>query len=654
MTMRIGLALLCCATTLWSVGCKVDIDSEDYASAQRGSVETFFNNPGTREQNGYDSRADDMLVHIIDQAKTSLELSVMGFTRAEIIDAVVRAHERGVHVRHVGDGRHLLGGTWGYEALEEAGIPTISGNMYSIMHNKFFIIDDRFVVTGTGNITPTGFARNDNNWVLIDDVRVAADFKAEFEQLFAGRFGAAKQEVPNGNVYEVGGETVEVFFSPQEDAMGRILQYVDAAQHSIHFYIFAFTKDQVGSSFIERDQAFQRYNACCDPERSRDGETQAACDAADLCGDEPFSERGVFGVIDRSQLHSNGPYHEAYRLLTYQVQMRQDGNVNSYQPGDYQAGGGRQHAKTMVIDAGTPNAVVITGSFNWSSSATVSNDETLVILHGERLAAPYLEQWEYLWERGTEFGEDWVGEDGLEAGDVVFNEIHWDGWNGEQDLSDLGGDDVYNDEFIELLNRTDRTIDLSMWTIATDDDFVLGLYPGTVIGPGERFLIVDHNLEAYTDLNPQLGVTAFDNPDFVMNTANDPRFLRMNLHNARFTLRLLDPRGNVVDRAGDGGPPFAGGRAMVDTDGDGSRETMRNFSMERIHTPADGPMSRMGTVVAPGDTAEAWAPAANDTVGDNILGVFRDRIRATPGEPNSSAAFPAAEDPMYRSPTGVR
>ena len=57
-----------------------------------------------------------------------------------------------------------------------------------------------------------------------------------------------------------------------------------------------------------------------------------------------------------------------------------DGNDNSYQPGDYQAGGGRQHSKTLVIDGRTENPVILTGSLNWSSSATIANDETLLVL----------------------------------------------------------------------------------------------------------------------------------------------------------------------------------------------------------------------------------------------------------------------------------
>ena len=45
------------------------------------------------------------------------------------------------------------------------------------------------------------------------------------------------------------------------------------------------------------------------------------------------------------------------------------------------AGGGRQHSKTMVIDGYTDNPTVLTGSFNWSASATVANDETLSAAH---------------------------------------------------------------------------------------------------------------------------------------------------------------------------------------------------------------------------------------------------------------------------------
>ena len=354
-------------------GCVSEVASDDLAQAKSPKVKAFFNFSGTRWNNSQDPEVDDLTIQMIDRATSTIDFAVMGFSRRVVIDAIVRAHHRGVRLRFVGDGRHMEGGARGYLELDDLNIPMIVGNQFHIMHNKFFIIDDRFVLTGTGNITPTGFVRNNNNYVFIDSPAVAADFKDEFEQMFDGRFGNAKRPLQNGKSYQVGDTRVEVFFSPQEDAMGRILQGMDEATHSIYFMIFAFTKDQVGSRLIRKHQEFTTYNRCCDPSR----EAERSADAALMDGciplacEETFVRKEVRGVVDKSQLHSNGPYHEVYRLMVFGVPMRLDGNDNSRLPGDYQAGGGRLHSKTMISDAGTDHPKVLTGSFNWSSSRSV-------------------------------------------------------------------------------------------------------------------------------------------------------------------------------------------------------------------------------------------------------------------------------------------
>ncbi|MEO1307469.1 MAG: hypothetical protein AAFV38_05950, partial [Pseudomonadota bacterium] len=53
-------------------------------------------------------------------------------------------------------------------------------------------------------ITDTGYVRNNNNYIIIDSPDVATDFRDEFEQMFAGRFGHSKQVIDNGNTYQVG------------------------------------------------------------------------------------------------------------------------------------------------------------------------------------------------------------------------------------------------------------------------------------------------------------------------------------------------------------------------------------------------------------------------------------------------------------------
>src|SRR5690606_38420864 len=140
------------------------------------------------------------------------------------------------------------------------------------------------------------------------------------------------------------------------------------------------------------------------------------------------------------------------------------------------------HSKTMIIDAGTPDAMVLTGSFNWSSSATLANDENLLVLHGQHIADEYMRQFRRLWGDGKALGDYYgSGDQRVRPGDLIINEVHWDGYNGDVDESDVSRDDVSNDEFIELLNTTDRVLDLSMFVLGTQHDFTLGLYPGTVI-----------------------------------------------------------------------------------------------------------------------------------------------------------------------------
>lgn len=594
---------------------------EELADLGRPRVTAYFNSTGTREGNQRDIGAERAMVERIDSATGTLDACIYGFSNQNIIDAVIRAHYRGVRVRVVGDARHFGYNERGYKQLQENHIPIQVGNQFHIMHNKFFVIDELFVFVGTGNITRTGFNRNNNNWVLIDSPHVARDFLDEFEQMYAGRFSTAKERIDNGNTYEVGDTTVEVYFSPQEDAMGRIQEELDRADTNIHFTIFAFTKDQVGSRFIQKHREWSAENE------------------ANGDDDLPILERPkkVVGILDRSQVHGNFLYHEVYRLVLNGVPMKMDANEASYLPGDYQAGGGRLHSKTMIIDRGTPNARVITGSFNWSSSATIANDEVMLILRGEEITEQYYREFENLWvqSKGISQGicnylvdyDPRTGEgpkcaSDVNPGDILISEVGWYGWNGLVRGSDFSGEErelVSDDEFIELYNTTDEAINLSLWTISNGDDFTVGFTPGTVIQPNQYFLILDHNLGSYSDSEPQRDREAYTGADFVMNLANDPRFPRLNLKDVSLDLRLVDTLAREIDRAGDGRPPFAGGPEISQTG-----EVLRVRSMERDITQSDG------------TSPAAWDACSASEGGVNVREPFRDDVIATPGEPNSN------------------
>jgi phosphatidylserine/phosphatidylglycerophosphate/cardiolipin synthase-like enzyme len=575
------------ASVAWLAACSPPPTPQEIALTRGAPVEVYFNDPGSREETVWKADAVKIMVDLVDQARSTIRFAVMGFSHQDVIDALVRAHDRGVTVEMVGDASHLNNS--GYVRFRDRHIPMSVGNSAHIMHNKFMVVDDRFVFVSTANWSNSDLLQNSNNFAMIDNPLVAADFTAEHRQMFDGVFGHNKVEIDNGRVYEMGDTTVEVWFAPNEDAMGRMLELVDGAQESVKFTIFAFTKDQLGSALIRKHQDLVRRGVATEGDRSS----------------------GVSGVIDQSQLHSNGQYHEAYRMLSAGIPLRMDGNNAESQPGDYQAGGGRLHSKTMVIDGNGENPVVISGSFNWSASATQSNDEYLLVFRGPRVATEFEAYFEYLWRNSLDFGIDRVGVDGLAPGDVVIDEIHWYGAHAQ----DIDG----YDEFIELRNLTDRPLRLDLWQIANPDDFVVGIPPGSVIPPRGRFAIVDHVLERYQDGAPQDTSTAFLGGDLVLNPFNDDRQARLYLKDQALELRLLDPAGVEVDRAGDGGPAFAGG-----PDGGVVR------SMQRNDDPGDGadPDSWHASRVSEGSSLVNPAPIVP---GESRT--YRETILATPGEP---------------------
>lgn len=606
-----------------SVACNdPDLDYLDLFTEPR--VQVFFNEPGSRSTSQRNLNHEDILVERINAAQKSVSAALYGFSSVPVRDALVQAHLRGVNVRVAGDAKHFLGHDAGFEELQKHHVPMQVGNQWHIQHNKFFVIDEEIVFVGTGNISPTDLHRNNNNWVIINHTGVVGEYTAEFEQMFSGLFSASKRRIENGNTYQVGDTEVEVYFSPNEDAMGRILEELEAAEHDIHFTIFAFTKDHIGSRFITKHREFQQWN-----EENGQGDLPVMT----LDG-SPMQEKKVVGIFDRSQIHGNFLYHEVYRLSAEGVPSRMDANENARLPGDYQAGGGRLHSKTMIIDMFGENPRVITGSFNWSAAATLSNDETMLIFHGERVAQEYYREFLNMWGGGKTTPQavcntmEGYAETGLplcshdvEPGDLVISEVHWDGWNGLIDPTDHTGnrDFLDNDEFFEIYNTTDKPINLSLYTLTNGYDMKMGFTPGTVILPGQYFYVADHNLMTYSDSNPQAGQHAFANPDFVVNIPNDPRMPRLNLPNSSMYLELRDASGRILDRVGDKGPPFGGGRRS-------EGGVTRNYSMERIIRNNSG---------GDGTKAENWKTSTAAQGGANINEEFRDIIRATPGEPNS-------------------
>ena len=74
--------------------------------------------------------------------------------------------------------------------------------------------------------------------------------------------------------------------------------------------------------------------------------------------------------------------------------MRQESRLTvfcRFSPDGYT--GGKQHNKSILLNDLSGNPVTITGSFNWSESATFVNDEVVMIIEDQQASKVLNRQW---------------------------------------------------------------------------------------------------------------------------------------------------------------------------------------------------------------------------------------------------------------------
>ena len=141
--------------------------------------------------------------------------------------------------------------------------------------------------------------------------------------------------------------TIQVVFPPWDNAERLVIEAIDAAKRQVLVQAFAFTNRGIAGALIAA--------------RRRGVDVQVTAD------------RGQTFSGDNSRI----PELAAAGVPVF-LEVR------------YAAA----HNKTMVIDAGTAEPVVLTGSFNWTWGAQHRNAENLLLLRDNpRLAQIYLANW---------------------------------------------------------------------------------------------------------------------------------------------------------------------------------------------------------------------------------------------------------------------
>ncbi|MFQ5421538.1 MAG: phospholipase D-like domain-containing protein, partial [Anaerolineae bacterium] len=238
--------------------------------------------------------------------------------------------------------------------LRRNGISVVEDKRSGLMHNKYAVIDGRFVWVGSMNFTTNGAYCNNNNLVLFESPRLAANYTAETDEMYTSNLFGPDSPVntPNEQL-TIQGVDIENYFGPEKDIAPIIARTVARAQEVILFMAFSFTDERVGEAILGR-------------------------------ADAGVSVQGVFETAGSESQYSYYPFMRDAGLPNLEV--RQDSNPFI------------MHHKVIIIDWNT----VILGSFNFSESANRRNDENILIIQDPTFANFFIEEFKAVWEESAQ------------------------------------------------------------------------------------------------------------------------------------------------------------------------------------------------------------------------------------------------------------
>ena len=327
-------------------------------------ISLFFVDPvkAKKAQNKIINNVGLSLVALIDNAQTSIDIAAYGFDgQDDIINALRRAKKRGVRIRGVVDdyGATLYKRTnsvvkeFGF--IYDSDLPLLQKSMATdetrsqsaLMHNKFFVIDRKYVWTGSTNITNYCMTLNANNAVVILSEDLAKAYSKEFEQMFLkNNFHISKIKTEQ-NSFVIDNSDVKLYFSPMDNAVDSgIIPLIRSAKKSIHVTMFYLTNSDIIEELISV--------------KKRDVEIKV--------------------IVDSS--------------LKYEKQARHMQLIEAGIPVKIENWKGKLHQKSAIVDG----EYTTVGSTNWTKSANIVNDENMLIIKNEKIAQKQEKEFLRLWK----------------------------------------------------------------------------------------------------------------------------------------------------------------------------------------------------------------------------------------------------------------
>ena len=338
-----------------------------------GNMKIYFSDMTTKLKPDRNCSSDicKEILSNINKAENTIDMAIYGYSRVPDIEkAFENAIKRGVKIRLVYDldasGKNIYEDT---DRIVKLISQNRSDSVREIMHNKFYIFDDKILITGSANLSHTDMSGfNSNSIVVINSPEAAAIYKQEFEQMFGGKFHTEK------SVNIKGKTDLGIYFSPQDKSItNAVLPLIRGAKRYIYIPTFVLTENRVTEELIKA------------------------------------KKRGVDVKIIIDALNASSKYSKHQILRNGGVLVKTENYA------------GKMHSKSMIVD----DEYVLIGSMNFSYSGENKNDENLVVIKDSQMAKFYknffLYQWIKIDNKWLKFnaraeGKDSIGscEDGID------------------------------------------------------------------------------------------------------------------------------------------------------------------------------------------------------------------------------------------------
>ena len=279
-------------------------------------------------------RLSETIIAALDRTEKTALLALYDLKHAELGEAILRAHRRGVKVALVYDEGHAearpapeAGPSREFLALREAGVPVVLRRgraPYGIMHHKYAVLDSALVVAGSFNWTRAADERHHENILLRDDPAAVAAYAANWRWLSEGGEGVPPRDRSRSVAFN-GRRWPRWVFSPGGGAEALLVEAIGRAKSTFDAACFSLYSMPVAEALVAAHRRGVSVRVVADASQSRRSPAMAALAAAGVPV-RVSAGRADFGVMHHKFALADGTW-----LLSGSYNFSQNGDLNNHE-----------------------------------------------------------------------------------------------------------------------------------------------------------------------------------------------------------------------------------------------------------------------------------------------------------------------------------